>query len=149
MTARTVRADPDAGIPDLVRSLGEDSRRLVDDEIRLAKLEAREAMHRTARGSMWLGIAFGVGVIALTAFTIFLAAIIGRALGSYWAGALITGALHLGLAFVLIRSGTSLLAEPSYTLEQTRDEVKETARWVSEVRAERAERSDGRHVAAR
>lgn len=138
MSARHIRTDPDIGIPDLVRSLGDDSKRLVRDEMRLAKLEMRESMRDAAKGSMWLGIAFGVGVVALVALTVLLAAAIGRIFGgNYWAGALITGAIELIAAALLITRGVSSFTEADYTLEETREEAKKTARWVStEVRSD-------------
>ena len=140
MSARPVQVDPDLGIPDLIRSLGEDSKRLVRDEMRLAKLEVRESMHDAARGSMWLGVAFGIGVVALVALTVLLAAALGAVFGgNYWAGALITGALELIVAALLIKHGVASFKEADYTLEETREEARKTAKWVSsEVR------SDGR-----
>lgn len=134
-TMRTdIRTDPDTGIPDLVSRLTGDSKRLVKDEVRLAKLEVREGLHDAARGALWLGVAFGIGVIALAAFTVFLSAGIGRLIGSYWGGALITGALELLVAFLLIRKGSASLSEPGYTLPETREELKETAHWVGNGR---------------
>lgn len=135
---RTVSTDPDTGIPDLIRRLGDDSKRLVNDEIRLAKLEARESMHTAAKGGLWMGVAFGVAVVMLVAFTVLMVALIGRLLGNFWAGALITGALELIAAGLLIKSGLSSFAEPSYTLEETRREMKETARWVRDIPADRS-----------
>ena len=55
MTARPIVTDPDTGIPDLIRRLTDDSKRLVTDEVQLAKLEAKESLHHAARGGMWLG----------------------------------------------------------------------------------------------
>ena len=61
MTARPNPViDPDTGIPDLIRRLTDDSKRLVSDEVRLAKLEARDSLHRAARGGIWLALALGV-----------------------------------------------------------------------------------------
>ena len=37
-----VQVDPDAGIPDLIHRLTDDSKRLMSDEVRLAKLEVKE-----------------------------------------------------------------------------------------------------------
>ena len=64
MTARSVRIDPDVGLPDLVKSLTDDSKRLVKDEVRLAKLEAAESARMAAKGGMWLG-ALAVGAIEI------------------------------------------------------------------------------------
>jgi uncharacterized membrane protein YqjE len=130
--AHTVQVDPDAGIPDLVRSLTADSKRLVSDEIRLARLETKESVKSAGRGALWLGVAFGVSVLALVALTMLLVTGIGRMVGNYWAGALFTGALELLVAVVLIRKGIAAYAEPSYTLSETRGQVAETARWVGD-----------------
>ena len=86
--------DPDAGIPDLVRRLGDDSKRLMKDEVALAKLELHDSVREGGKGAMYLGISFGVGVLAAVAFTLLLVTIIGRAAGGdMWVGALITGVL--------------------------------------------------------
>ena len=131
-----VPADPDAGIPDLIRNLADDSKRLVSDEMRLAKLEMSDSLHRAGRGGMWLGLAFGVGFVAMVAFTVLLSALIGRiANGNYWVGAIVTGLLELVVAVVLFRKGLGQVKEPSYTLEETRREAGKTVRWAkTEIR---------------
>ena len=117
--------DPDTGIPDLIHRLGDDSKRLVSDEVRLAKLEVGESIRHAGKGAMWLGVAFGVGVVALVAFTLLLATLIGRiAAGHMWIGALVTGVLELVIAVYLINRGKTILKQPSYSLEQTRDALK-------------------------
>ena len=129
--------DPDAGIPDLVRRLTDDSKRLAKDEIRLAKLEMRESVHVGARGALWMAVAFGVGVVALTAFTIFLASLIGRLVnGHMWVGALVTGVLELAVAAVLIKKGLGTFRQPAYTLPESREALKDTAAWVTAARAD-------------
>jgi hypothetical protein len=130
-----IPTDPDAGIPDLIRQLGDDSKRLVADEVRLAKLEMKESVHRAGRGAVQLAVAFGVGVVMLVAFTLFLATLIGRiAAGHMWLGALVTGLLELAVAVVLLRRGLSVLREPSYSLEETRAALKDTAVWARNSR---------------
>jgi hypothetical protein len=127
--------DPDAGIPDLIRQLGDDSKRLVSDEVRLAKLEMKESLHRAGRGAVRLAVAFGVGVVMLVAMTVFLATLIGRlAAGHMWVGALVTGLLELAVAVVLLKKGFAAFAEPSYTLEATRESLKDTGSWVRHPR---------------
>jgi hypothetical protein len=121
----------ESGVSDLVRRLTDDSKRLVADEARLAKLELREGMRTGARGGMWLAIAFGAGVVALVAFTVFLAAVLGRLFDNYWAGAMVTGAMELLSGYLFLKHGLSLYHQPSsLTLGETREELKETARWV-------------------
>ena len=122
--------DPDVGIPDLVRRLTDDSRRLVGDEVRLAKLEVQESMRTATRGVMWLAAAGGAGVVALVALTVCLAAVAARLLGNWWAGAMVVGAVELVVGFLLLRRGLGLYREPAYTLPETRAAAADTARWA-------------------
>jgi uncharacterized membrane protein YqjE len=125
MGAQRMPVDPDTGIPDLIHRLGDDSKRLMSDEVRLAKLEMKDNVARAGKGVLWLGISFGIGVVALVAFTLLLSTLIGRlASGHMWVGALVTGILELVLAMVLIKKGLAAFAAPSYTLEQTRASLK-------------------------
>lgn len=129
--------DPDAGIPDLIRRLTDDSKRLVADEVRLAKLELGENIHAGARGALWLTLAFGIGVVGLTALTIFAATLIGQAVnGHMWVGAIVVGVLEVIAAVVLIKKGMASFSEPSYTLEETRESLKGTTSWVTHPRAD-------------
>jgi hypothetical protein len=136
LAAHAVHIDPDTKVTELVGQLAKDSKRLVNDEILLAKLEVKESLRSGARGALWLSMAFGIGVIALVALTIALVSLIGRlADGNYWAGALITGLIEVGVGALLIFRGVRRFREPSYTLEESREELKETAAWVSKERA--------------
>lgn len=137
MAARPVYVDPEIGLPELMKRLTDDSKRLVTDEVRLAKLEAKEAVKTAGKGVLWLGVAFGVGIVMLIALTIAVAAGIGEiANGNMWVGALVTGAIEIGLGIWLVKRGVTSFAEPSYTLEETRAELKETVAWVGEARKE-------------
>ena len=137
MAARPApHVDPDASLPDLVRRLTDDSKRLVRDEVRLAKLETRESVKQTARGALWLGLAFGAGIVALVALTVMLTSLIGRlADRHYWVGALVVGVLELVGALLLIKRGLGALKEPSYTLEESREELRDTVTWAKNARA--------------
>jgi uncharacterized membrane protein YqjE len=135
VTARPIRSDPDTGIPDLIRRLTDDSKRLVTDEVQLAKLEARDSMHRATRGALWLGLAFGVGVVMLVALTVFVATLIGRlANGHMWIGAIVTGVVELAVGAWLLKRGLATYAEPSYTLAETRGALSDTTHWASTAR---------------
>ena len=124
MGVQRMPVDPNAGIPDLISRLGDDSKRLMRDEVQLAKLELRDSMKRTTRGAMWLGVAFGIGVVALVALTLLATTLIGRlAAGHMWVGALVTGVVELIVAMVLIKRGVATLGAQSYSLEQTRKTI--------------------------
>lgn len=132
MTARPIATDPDTGIPDLIRRLTDDSTRLVGDEVQLAKLETKDSLHRAARGALWLGVAFGAFVIVITALTVFVTTLIGRiASGHMWVGALVTGVIELALGFWLLKRGLSAYVRPSYSLEETRGALADTAHWAT------------------
>jgi uncharacterized membrane protein YqjE len=119
--ASPAHIDPDAGIPDLFRRLADDGKRLVANEIRLAKIETKENVKSAGRGGLRLAVAFGIGVVAMVGLTLLMVTLIGRlANGHMWVGALVTGIVELILAVVLIKKGVGALAEPSYTLEDTR-----------------------------
>ena len=127
--------DLDAGITDLIRRLSDDSKRLVTDEVRLAKIEAKDSVSRATRGVLWLALAFGVSVVMLVALTIFLVTLIGREVnGHMWVGALVTGVLELGLGGYLIKRGLSAITAPSYSLEASRLALADTANWASSRR---------------
>ena len=138
MSLRTqVPIDPDAGIPDLIRRLTDDSKRLASDEVRLAKLELGQNIRSGARGALWLSLAFGVGTVTLVALTVGLIAAVGHwDNGHMWAGALIVGALELIAAFMLIKRGAGAFAEPSYTLKETRESLRDTQSWAAAERAD-------------
>lgn len=132
MTARPVSTAPDTGIPDLIRRLTDDSKRLVSDEVQLATMETKESLHRVTRGALWMALAFGAGIVMLVSLTIFLVTLIGRlANGHMWVGALVTGLAELGLGAFLVMRGVGTISEPSYTLRQSRAALKDTTDWVT------------------
>jgi hypothetical protein len=127
--------DPDTGIPDLIRRLTDDSKRLVSDEVQLAKLEARDSLHRAARGGIWLALALGVSIVMFVALTVFLTTLIGRlGNGHMWIGAMVTGIIELAAGGMLLKRGLSTYAKPSYTLAETRGTLSETAHWANAAR---------------
>jgi hypothetical protein len=133
VTARpNVVIDPETGIPDLIRRLTDDSKRLVTDEVQLAKLETKDSLHRAARGGIWLALAFGVSVIMLVALTVFVATLIGRIANDHmWVGALVVGVIELAVGFWLVKRGLATYAKPSYSLEETRGSLADTTHWAA------------------
>jgi hypothetical protein len=123
--AQRVTIDPDKGLNDLVRQLGDDSKRLLGDEVRLAKLEAADSLQQAGNGGMWLGVAFGIAVVMLVAFTLFFASLFGRiANGHYWVGAMLTAALEIAAGLWLVQRGTRAFKQAPYSLPETRAGLK-------------------------
>jgi hypothetical protein len=93
--------------------------------VQLAKLEMSESVRQAGKGAVRLGIAFGIGIVALVAFTLLLATLIGRLVaGHMWVGAIVTGIIELALAMYLIQRGKAAFKEPSYTFHETREGLK-------------------------
>jgi uncharacterized membrane protein YqjE len=132
VTARpSIQIDPDTGIPDLIRRLADDSKRLAGDEVRLAKLELHQSVRTGVRGSIQLALALAFGIVAAVALTVLLVALVSAALNhNYWAGALIVGVLELVGGFIALRRGLSTVAKPASTLAASRESLKDTASWV-------------------
>lgn len=130
MTTRPLSPPDDAGIAQLVGRLTDDSKRLVSDEIRLAKLEVHEGIHAGTRGAMWLAVSFGAAVVMLTALTVLVSVLLGRLLGNLWAGTLVTGVVELAAGALMLRHGITLFRRPAYTLPETRDTLAATGRWA-------------------
>jgi hypothetical protein len=132
-----VRVDPDVGIPDLIRRLTDDSKRLARDEVRLAKMEMGEAVHTGTRAATWFGLALGVGVVAAVALTIALAALVGRLVNfNYWLGAMLVGAAEALIGIWLIKRGTRQVKEAPFSLPQSRESIRESAQLVRSARAD-------------
>jgi uncharacterized membrane protein YqjE len=132
VTARPTVSDPDTGIPDLIRRLTTDSKRLVGDEVELAKLEASDSLHRATKGVLFMALAFGAGVVMLVALTLLLTSLLGRIDGEHmWFGAVVTGVVELGIGGWLVKRGMTSLSTPSYSLEQTRGAIADTAHWTT------------------
>lgn len=124
--------DPDPGIPELVSRLTQDARRLMVDEVRLLRIETLESVHEAARGGLWLGLAFGALVIALAALTVLLATLIGRIAGGHmWIGSVAVGVVELAGGAWLVKHGLHVLAEPSWSLEESRHALADTGHWTS------------------
>ena len=123
--AQQVPIDPDKGLNDLVKQLADDSKRLMSDEVRLAKLETGESIRGAGKGAMWIGLAFGIGVVTLVAFTLFFATLFGRiANGHYWVGALLVGAIELIGGLWFVKRGIEAFARAPYSLPDTRAGLK-------------------------
>ena len=114
--------DFDPGFAPLIKQLADDSKRLVGDEVRLAKLETIESIHRAGKGALWIAAAIGAGIVALVGATLLLATLIGRLVdGHYWVGALVTAVIELVAGYWLLSRGLREYKEAPYSLPETRE----------------------------
>lgn len=123
--AQRVPLGIDPGFSPLIKQLTDDARKLVGDEVRLAKLETIESVHRAGIGALWLGAALGATIVALVGATLLLATAIGRlANGNYWAGALVTAVVELVVGFLMLKKGITQYKQAPYSLPATREGIK-------------------------
>jgi hypothetical protein len=114
-------ASSEITIPDLVRRLGDDSKHLLTDEVRLAKLEMHEAAHEAGAAATSFAVAFGAGLLAIVALTMFIATLIGRvASGHMWVGAIVAGIVDVVIGALLVKRGLTAFAEPARALDELR-----------------------------
>lgn len=132
MATRAIQIEPNVKVSELVGRLGDDSQRLINDEIRLAKLEMGESVRLGTRGGIWLALGLGTAVIALVALTVLLTVVFGNVIfGRAWPGALIAGAIDLAVGGVLVVLGAGILKRTDYTLGESREELRQTAAWIA------------------
>lgn len=113
--------DFDPGFAPLIKQLTDDSKKLLGDEARLAKLETIESVHRAGKGALWIAAALGAGIVGLVGVTLLLVTLIGRmANGNYWVGALVTAVVELTGGYWLLKRGIRQYQEAPYSLPETR-----------------------------
>ena len=132
-----------AGFVRLLRDLAEDTRTLVQQEIELLRLEVGHSVKRAAKDGAWIWAGAVVLTVGLICLAVALALGVGRLLGSYWLGALITGGAFLAVGAALawrgvrdLKAGGLLPSNPLRALEENRDwarrELKELKEGITE-----------------
>jgi uncharacterized membrane protein YqjE len=133
----------DRSTPDLIRRLIDDANGLIELEIRLAKLEAKENLLSALGGGKSLGIAAGAGVLALIGLVVLiitgLAALfrlilppgIAEAiLGGDWFWALLfTAATGAAAGLFALRGIRQVKISP---LQKTRESLREDVEWLKQ-----------------
>src|SRR5690606_22594791 len=114
----------------LFRRLGDDLRRLVRQEIDLARTELRANAQALSRNALLLCAGLAVGLLGLVVLFAFLLVGLGALLGNYWLSALLLG----GLFFVV---GAGIVLRSRLALRRTggmpalaRRSLEEDAAWL-------------------
>lgn len=117
-----------AGLVQLLKDLADDTRTLVQQEIELLRLEVGRSIKRVAVDGAWIWAGAVVLTVGLICLALAMALGLGVLLGSYWLGALITGAAFLLVGGVLawrgvrdLRAGGLLPSAPLQSLREDRD----------------------------
>jgi uncharacterized membrane protein YqjE len=128
----------DRSTPDLIRRLIDDANGLVELQIRLAKLEAKENLLQVLGGGKWLGVAAGLGLLALITLVVFiitgLASLFQEVLQlrffGAWFWSLVLLILFGGLAaFFGLRGIKQMKVSP---LQRTRQSIQEDIEWLQQ-----------------
>ena len=122
----------DAALGELFRRLTSDASLLVRQEISLAKAEVHESVTQLKKTVAKLAIAAALALPAAIALTAFLVIALGDAINSYWASALIVGAVLMLAAVALARQGLTGAGRAKEGLERTAESLGDDARWGKE-----------------
>ncbi|CAN5907299.1 hypothetical protein BH23ACT10_BH23ACT10_33930 [soil metagenome] len=123
--------EPDAGLPELLGRLTEQSTTLFRQEIELAKTEIKQEVRQAGKaGGLFGGAAF-VGFLALVLLSFALAWALGDLEPLNPAlGFLIVGIVYAIVAGVLATSGKSAAEDIDTSLPETSQSLKEDAQWA-------------------
>ena len=124
-------------IPELIRSLLDDTRTLIREELALARAEIREELS-TAQA---VAVAFAGAALAAAIGTVLLAVAIGGAIAYFlnwpaWTGYAVIAVLLLAAGYGLVRYGRNRLAHVR-ALPQTTATVKENIAWMQSKSVQR------------
>lgn len=122
---------------DLVREIAEDGRRLVVQEIALAKAEASEKLSVVGRHAfvLCIGLALGIAalVVLLSSINRGLTVALEPALSleiAVWLAPLILFAVFGTASYLVVRRSLYNLRNDTLTLEKTQQTLKENKRWI-------------------
>jgi Putative Actinobacterial Holin-X, holin superfamily III len=109
------------GVGELLREVAEDGAHLARQEVHLARIEFAQIARDIGKGTGLTVAAAMIGLLTIQLLVFGFALLLGDALfrGHYWIGAFVLAALLGGVAFLLLKKGTSLLSPKHIKPEQT------------------------------
>jgi membrane protein len=128
--------DPSRSLADLFRELGAESRRLLKQELELARAELKRALGQLSAGAKQVGIGSAVALVGVLTLTAFLIVGLGALLANYWLAALIVSLVLLGVGGFLIYGGISKLTAAELAPRETMDSLRATGEWAGREAAE-------------
>lgn len=133
--------DRDArSIPELLKTLRDESSTLIRQELALAKAELSEKASKAGKDVASIGIGAGVALVGafalVSAVALALAAVFNLALdlswpNSLWLGWGIVGVTMTVIGIVMLKSGLSDLKRQSPVPEKTVESLKEDSKWLA------------------
>jgi len=135
--AARVAAERAKSFPRLVRDMIDETRTLIQNEVRLARVESREILGVIQRNLVSIGIGAGIGLGALLAlvlaangaltalFLLWLSPVV-----TVWLAPLVVAIVFGLVAWGLIKKGTSAIRRHGLHFEKTADSLKEDKEWL-------------------
>ena len=114
----------------LFRRLGDDLRRLVRQEIDLARTELRANAQALSRNALLLCAGLAVGLLGLVVLFAFLLVCLGALLGNYWLSALLLGGLFFVVGAGIVLRSRSALRRTGVMPALARRSLEEDAAWL-------------------
>jgi len=123
----------EASLGELIKSLTDDSRALLQQQVDLAKAEIRETGMRLAGDAVKVGVAAGLAFVGALALTAFLVIGLGTALGGlYWLSSLLVGVVAAGVGYAMVKSATNDIAQRGIAPRRTLESLSESKDWVAQ-----------------
>lgn len=120
---------PDESIGELIGDLTDETKRLVRQEIELAKLEFKQTARNMGKGAGMVGAGAVFGHAALLSFGAMLIALLATFM-EVWLSALIVTVLFGAIAMILAKKGQNTLKQESVTPKETIQTVREDVIWL-------------------
>jgi hypothetical protein len=114
---------------DLFGELTRETRQLVQQEVKLAKIELKESATRMGKGAGLLGASAVFGIGASLALMTALIALLSTFM-PVWLAALIVAIAEGGVGFMLYRRGLAAFTNAQLTPTQTIETVREDVLWL-------------------
>lgn len=117
-------------VGDLLRDLADDTKRLVRQEIELAKMEVGRTAKRFAIDGVWIAAGAALVAVGGLCLVIALALLLGALLDSYWLGTAITGGALVLVGALLAWKGARDIGKTSPAPRTTMASLREDADWA-------------------
>jgi hypothetical protein len=114
-------AETNRGVGQLLREVAEDGAHLARQEVHLARIEFAQIARDVGKGTGLTVAAAMLGLLTVQMFVFGIVLLMGDALfrGHYWIAAFVLTAILGGVAFFLLKRGTSLLSPSNMKPEET------------------------------
>ena len=134
----------DPPLSQLLRELAADGRRLVQDEVHLAKLELRRSARAVAADGALVGAGAVGAVLGVACLVAALVIGLGVLIESYWVSALVVGVLLLAAGALVVVKGLEAVRSAPIAPEGTIETLRDDAAWIGdEVRSMRRDLTGG------